>query len=117
MRGINHAEAWQKGQAETVIPAIAKTGSNTVRISVGDGGNYDPERNWGKDDINRIKTLIKLFTDENDVIIDPCAGSGVTLLAAKQLNRRAYGFEIKKQFVKDFNEKLINQVQLSLITE
>ena len=67
--------------------------------------------------IQILKTLIKLFTDENDVIIDPCAGSGVTLLAAKQLNRRAYGFEIKKQFVKDFNEKLINQVQLSLITE
>ena len=61
--------------------------------------------------IQILKTLINLFTDENDVIIDPCAGSGVTL------NRRAYGFEIKKQFVKDFNEKLINQVQLSLITE
>ena len=67
--------------------------------------------------INILKHLIKLFTDENDVVIDPCAGSGSTLLASAQLNRRAYGFEIKKQFVKDFNEKLISQVQLSLITE
>lgn len=45
-----------------------------------------------------LEHLIHLFTDENDVVIDPCAGSGTTLLAAKNLNRRAYGFEIKKDF-------------------
>lgn len=45
-----------------------------------------------------LESLIQLFTDENDVVIDPCAGSGTTLLAAKNLLRRAYGFEIKKDF-------------------
>lgn len=45
-----------------------------------------------------LEALIRLFTDENDVVIDPCAGSGTTLLAAKNLRRRAYGFEIKKEF-------------------
>lgn len=45
-----------------------------------------------------LEFLIRLFTDEGDVIIDPCAGSGTTLLAAKNLRRRAYGFEIKKDF-------------------
>ena len=45
-----------------------------------------------------LESLIRLFTDEDDVVIDPCAGSGTTLLAAKNLNRRAYGFEIKKDF-------------------
>ena len=61
-----------------------------------------------------LKHLIELFTDENDVVIDPCAGSGSTLLASKQLNRRAYGFEIKKEFVKAFNEILNNNVQKCL---
>lgn len=61
-----------------------------------------------------MKTLIEIFTDINDVIIDPCAGSGITLIAAKELNRRSYGFEIKKQFVKDFNEKLNNAIQPNL---
>jgi len=42
--------------------------------------------------------LIDLLTDENDVVIDPCAGSGTTLLAAADLNRKAYGFEIKKNY-------------------
>lgn len=54
-----------------------------------------------------IERLIEIFTDEDDVVIDPCAGSAVTLLAAKNLNRRAYGFEIKKDFFRDANEKIL----------
>lgn len=45
-----------------------------------------------------LEQLIRLFTDEGDVVIDPCAGSGTTLLAAKNLRRNAFGFEIKKEF-------------------
>ena len=47
-----------------------------------------------------LERLIELFTDKDDVVIDPCAGSGSTLLAAANMNRRAYGFEIKKDFYK-----------------
>lgn len=45
-----------------------------------------------------LKRLIEIFTDEGDVIIDPVAGSGTTILAAMQCGRSAYGFEIKKEF-------------------
>lgn len=45
-----------------------------------------------------LKQLIELFTDPGDVVIDPVAGSGSTLVAAEQLGRKAYGFEIKKDF-------------------
>lgn len=48
-----------------------------------------------------LERFIELFTDENEVVIDPVAGSGTTLLAAKNLNRRAFGFEIKKKFYMD----------------
>lgn len=48
-----------------------------------------------------LKNLIEIFTDEGDVVIDPVAGSGSTLVAAIETNRRAFGFEIKKNYFKD----------------
>lgn len=44
-----------------------------------------------------LKFLIKTFTDEGDIVIDPVAGSGATLRAAKDLRRNSYGFEVGKQ--------------------
>ncbi len=43
-----------------------------------------------------LKKLIEIFTDPGEVVIDPCAGSGSTLVAAAQLGRDAYGFEIDR---------------------
>lgn len=54
-----------------------------------------------------LERLIEIFTDKDDVVIDPCAGSGSTLLAALNTGRRAYGFEIKKDFYKDATEKVL----------
>lgn len=54
-----------------------------------------------------LENLISIFTDKDDVVIDPCAGSGSTLLAAANLQRRAYGFEIKK----DFYAKAVNFIK------
>jgi site-specific DNA-methyltransferase (adenine-specific) len=51
-----------------------------------------------------LEKLIKIFTDEGDVVIDPVAGSGTTLLAAINCGRSAYGFEIKKPFYKEANK-------------
>ena len=50
--------------------------------------------------IKLLKKLINILTDENDVVIDPVAGSGSSLIAAYELNRKSYGFEIKKDFHK-----------------
>ena len=57
--------------------------------------------------VELLKKLIEIFTDKGDVVIDPCAGSGSTLLAAIELERNAYGFEIKKDFHAEAS-KLIN---------
>lgn len=48
--------------------------------------------------VELLKTLINIFTDPGDVVIDPVAGSGSTLIVAERLGRKAYGFEIKKDF-------------------
>jgi site-specific DNA-methyltransferase (adenine-specific) len=64
--------------------------------------------------IHLLSWLIEIFTDPGDVVIDPCAGSGVTLLAAEQSGRKAYGFEIKKEFVRKFEEEIKGNYQQTI---
>ncbi len=42
--------------------------------------------------------FIRLFTEENDIVLDPFIGSGTTALACKELNRKYIGIEIKKEY-------------------
>lgn len=61
-----------------------------------------------------LRRIIEIFTDAGDVVIDPCAGSGSTLLAAAQLGRKGYGFEIKKDFFREANRLVLSRIQKSL---
>jgi site-specific DNA-methyltransferase (adenine-specific) len=61
-----------------------------------------------------LERLIQVFTDRGEIVIDPCAGSGTTLLAAAQCGRRAYGFEIKKNYYNDANNKVLRRIQTNL---
>jgi len=67
--------------------------------------------------VRLLERLIEIFTDPGDVVIDPVAGSGTTLLAAKNLNRKAFGFEISKEFCKLAHEKILSQSQGNLFCE
>ncbi len=42
--------------------------------------------------------FVKLFTEMNDIVLDPFLGSGTTAIAATNLNRLYIGIEIKKEF-------------------
>jgi DNA modification methylase len=45
------------------------------------------------------KRCIGLFTHEGELVLDPFLGSGTTLVAARDLNRNAVGFDIKEEYV------------------
>lgn len=64
--------------------------------------------------IKLLRSLIEIFTDVDDVVIDPCAGSGSTLIAAAGLGRKAYGFEIKKPYYMDACNAIKANIQLDL---
>jgi len=53
-----------------------------------------------------MRQMIKLFTDKNNIILDPFCGSGSTCIACKQLNRTYIGFEINEKYVNITNERL-----------
>lgn len=57
--------------------------------------------------VNVLKRLIEIFTDEGDIVIDPCAGSATTLRACRELNRSSFGFEISKEFYKKAKEQML----------
>lgn len=55
-----------------------------------------------------LRQLIEIFTDEGDVVIDPCCGSGATLRAAHDLGRESYGFEIDRNFYERAKNEMLN---------
>ncbi len=58
--------------------------------------------------------FIKLFTKENDVVLDPFMGSGTTIFVAQRMNRQAIGIEIVPEYFNLVKSKLdeINDLPL-----
>ena len=48
--------------------------------------------------VDLCEYLIKTYTNENDLVLDNCMGSGTTCLAAKNLNRQFIGIEKEKDY-------------------
>lgn len=56
--------------------------------------------------IELIEYLIKTYTNEDDVVLDNCMGSGTTCLAAKNLNRHYIGIEKEEKYFNIAKERL-----------
>lgn len=58
-----------------------------------------------------LKHLIEVNTNEGELVCDPFAGSGSTLVACKQLGRRYIGIEISQEYVDIANKRLENTIR------
>jgi len=56
--------------------------------------------------LSLMSALIELTTQPGQIVVDPFAGSGTTLLAAKNLNRRYIGFEIDSGYYEIAKKRL-----------
>jgi len=56
--------------------------------------------------VELLEYLIKTYSNEEDLILDNCAGSGTSLLAAKNLNRRFIGIEKDENYYEICLERL-----------
>jgi site-specific DNA-methyltransferase (adenine-specific) len=50
--------------------------------------------------------LIKTYTNENDIVLDNCAGSGTTGVACKNLNRKYILIEKEKEYIDVINKRI-----------
>ena len=97
---------------ENIIAKYKQKASNNVHF---ESNKSDIGLHSAQKPLQLIKFLVELISIEGQVILDPFAGSGTTLLACKELNRNFIGFENNKIFIdiaknrlSNFNDKYIN---------
>lgn len=63
-----------------------------------------------------MEELVKIFTNENDIILDPFMGSGTTAITCMNMNRKFIGFELDKTYFDLANKRIEdNQRQIKLL--
>ncbi len=55
-----------------------------------------------------IEYLIKTYTNEGEIVLDSCMGSGTCGVACRNLNRRFIGIEMDEKYFKIAEERIIN---------
>lgn len=56
-----------------------------------------------------LEWLIKTYTNENDVVLDNCMGSGTTGVACRNLNRKFIGIELDKNYYQIACDRIQNE--------
>jgi len=56
--------------------------------------------------ISLAARVISLFTHRGELVIDPFVGSGTTLVAARDLDRNAVGFDLQKEYIELCEDRL-----------
>lgn len=92
---VNGQHFWLSGLECCVVASKNKLSDNDLvwTSSSGRSKNHPTEKPQ-----KMLEILVNKFTKENDLVLDPCSGSGAHLLALKNNNRKYFGIELQKEY-------------------
>jgi len=93
-KGARHTFNWELGEHPDYIETSICQGNERTRN--GDGDAIHPTQK----PLKAVRWLISYLSKPGDIVLDPFAGTGSTLVAAKELGRRSIGIEINPEFCK-----------------
>ena len=123
-----HILAWDKGNGGTVGDLTCGFGESWEAIFYGMKGrrplngkrprtvirkDWNPTRDPVHPTVKPVSLLSQIISwssDVGEIILDPFMGSGTTLRAAKDLNRRAIGIEIEEKYCEIATRRLEQEV-------
>lgn len=120
---LNEAQQAKKAQGKlrylpgppSVIEAPLDTPPNVIKapLAIGFVGKNEQTGHPSQKPLKVYEQLILMATEENDLIVDPMAGSGTTGAVAKHLNRRAILCDISEEYTRIIEKRLgVKRLQL-----
>lgn len=85
-------------------------GEDKFPLSVIDFERPHPPIHPTQKPVELFRYLIRTFSNEGDLVLDNCVGSGTTAEASKQLNRNFIGIELDHKYVDIANKRLQQEV-------
>lgn len=61
--------------------------------------------------VELFEYLIRTYTNEGEVVLDNCMGSGTTAVAALRSNRKFIGFELEPEYVEIANKRISDELK------
>ena len=98
LSGIEMAVWFKKAGAKTFN---ARCKNTVFKFAAGSSKIHKTEKNH-----KLLEDLILDNSNEEEIVFDPCCGSGSTLLVSKKLNRKYLGFELNEEMSIKAKERL-----------
>ena len=101
---INNWEKWETGLIDVSVLLNSKTPTTVMSVEKPNKEIYN--HHLTVKPVKLIEHLIKIFSKEEQLVLDPFIGSGTTAIACKNTTRNYIGIEINKDYVKIAEKRL-----------
>ena len=109
---LNGVGAWNESALENyLIGDLQNMSSNILKVQV---TPEDHRLHVAQKPLALMELLISLVTKENQIVLDPFAGSGTTCVAAHRLNRHYIGIEINENFCEIAKARIADSYQTKI---